>query len=110
MQAQTDNYLEAPETYTSFDLNTFEPVDIIVIDLDEVLRITEKVASGSVRVQARVEDLESILPGDIQLTVDASSIRSPGSYTLKLEAQVPVGLNILQVEPETVNIVVDLAE
>ncbi len=89
-------------------LNTFEPVDIIVIDLAQTLRIVKKIETGSVRVQARVENLEDISAGDVQLIIDASSIRSPGTYTLKTEAQVPGGLNVLQVDPEVVDIVVDL--
>ncbi len=88
-------------------LNTFEAIDIVVIDLNENLRITRPLPAAAVRVQARVETIEKLTLGDVQVTVDASRITESGTYSLATEVQLPEGVNLLGVEPERVDVVVD---
>ncbi|MFW6338292.1 MAG: YbbR-like domain-containing protein [Alkalispirochaetaceae bacterium] len=85
-------------------LNTFEPVEVVVLGLDPELELVTSLPNGLVRVQATQRALDQTSGRDVQLTVDASTIEAPGSYELRVVPQVPRGFVVLRYEPGTVRI------
>ncbi|MFP4534746.1 MAG: YbbR-like domain-containing protein [Spirochaetaceae bacterium] len=85
-------------------LNTFEPVEVVVLGLDPELELVTSLPNGLVRVQATQRALDQTSGRDVQLTVDASTIEAPGSYELRVVPQVPRGFVVLRFEPGTVRI------
>ncbi len=85
-------------------LNTFEPVETVVIDLAPSLTISSALPTGSVRVQANQLDLENVTADQVQIVADASGITGPGRYTLNARPEVPQGLAVLRFEPQTVDV------
>ncbi|MFW5975865.1 MAG: YbbR-like domain-containing protein [Alkalispirochaetaceae bacterium] len=85
-------------------LNTFEPVEVVVLGLDPELELVTSLPNGLVRVQATQRALDQTSGTDVQLTVDASTIEAPGSYELRVVPQVPRGFVVLRFEPGTVRI------
>ncbi len=88
----------------SIVLKTFEELGIITLDLLSELRPAEPLPSGSIRVQGTQTLLESVTGEDIRLTVDCSSITVPGTYTLSVRPDVPMGFLILRYEPTELQI------
>jgi YbbR domain-containing protein len=91
-------------------LNTFEPVEVVVLGLNPDLELASPLPSGLVRVQATQRALDETTATDVQLTVDASTIEDPGSYELRVVPQVPQGFVVLRYEPSTVQISVAPAD
>ncbi len=85
-------------------LNTFEPVETVLLDLDPRFTIVSALPQGSVRVQGRQFDLDGIPPQDVQIVVDASGITAPGIYELPARPDVPRGLLVLRYDPARVEI------
>lgn len=83
-------------------LDTFESINIIVLDLSSSLELASPLPDGLINVQGNVRDLEQMSAEDIQFTVDASTISRPGRYELSPEPIVPPNLTILQYEPNKV--------
>lgn len=88
-------------------LQTFEPVELVVSGLDPALRLAQNLPAGLVRVQARQIDVQDISPGDLQLSVDASSIDETGAVRLPVRPIVPPGFVVLRYEPTSVQLVVE---
>lgn len=91
-------------------LNTFEPVEVVVLGLDPELELASTLPRGLVRVQATQRSLDEAAASDVQLTVDASTIETPGTYELRVVPQVPQGFVVLRYEPTTVRISVAAAD
>ncbi len=91
-------------------LNTFEPVEVVVLGLNPDLELASPLPSGLVRVQATQRALDETTATDVQLTVDASTIEDPGSYELRVVPQVPQGFVVLRYEPSSVQISVAPAD
>lgn len=91
-------------------LNTFEPVEVIVLGLAPELELASSLPNGLVRVQATQRALDESTATDVQLTVDASTLGEPGSYELRVVPQVPQGFVVLRYEPSTVQISVAAAD
>jgi YbbR domain-containing protein len=91
-------------------LETFETVELVVTGLNPQFRLAERLPAGLVRVQARQIDVENITPGDIQLSVDASSVDAAGSVRLPVRPIVPSGFVVLRYEPTSVLLQVEDAE
>jgi hypothetical protein len=85
-------------------LNTFEPVETVVLDLAPGLTISSALPSGSIRVQGNQLDLENVTVDQVQLVADASRVTSPGRYQLQTRPEVPPGLAVLRYEPQTVDV------
>jgi YbbR domain-containing protein len=84
----------------------YEPVDISVLDLDPGLTVGSPIPSGSIRVQGRQLDLDTVAVDRIGLVVDASRISEPGTYQVAVRPQIPPGLVVLSVEPSQIEITV----
>lgn len=91
-------------------LNTFEPVEVVVLGLAPELELASNLPTGLVRVQATQRSLDETAATDVQLTADASTIAEPGSYELRVVPQVPQGFVVLRYEPTTVRITVAAAD
>ncbi|MFW6215452.1 MAG: YbbR-like domain-containing protein [Alkalispirochaetaceae bacterium] len=91
-------------------LNTFEPVEVVVLGLSPELELASDLPSGLVRVQASQRILDQTAASDVQLTVDASVVDAPGVYELRVVPQVPQGFVVLRYEPSTVEITISAGE
>lgn len=91
-------------------LQTFEPVDLVVSGLDPELRLTQSLPTGLIRVQARQIDVQDVSPGDLQLSVDASTIDQPGQVRLPVRPIVPPGFVVLRYEPTSIQLQVEPVE
>jgi YbbR domain-containing protein len=83
-------------------LETFDSVELVVTGLDPGLRLTESLPAGLIRVQARQIDVQDISPGDMQLSVDASSVEESGAVRLPVRPIVPSGFVVLRYEPTSI--------
>lgn len=85
----------------------YEQIDITVLDLDPSLTVVSPIPTGTIRVQGRQLDVDTIDVGRIGLIVDASRITGPGEYRVAVRPQIPPGLVVLSIEPSQIGIVVD---
>ncbi|MFW5693577.1 MAG: YbbR-like domain-containing protein [Alkalispirochaeta sp.] len=91
-------------------LETFDSVELVVTGLDSEFRLAESLPGGLIRVQARQIDVESMSPGDMQLSVDASSVDEAGAVRLPVRPIVPSGFVVLRYEPTSVVLQVEEEE
>lgn len=91
-------------------LETFETVELVVTGLDPQFVLAESVPGGLIRVQARQLDVEDVTPGDLQLSVDASSVDEVGSVRLPVRPIVPPGFVVLRYEPTSILLEVEAAQ
>ena len=85
-------------------LETFEGVEIITIDLEPEYSIRNVLPRGSVQVQGNQNLLVSVDPGGIRLIADCSRVTAPGSYVIPVEPDVPLGLLVLNYEPQRITL------
>lgn len=85
-------------------LQTFEPVETVLLGLPAGLTLASSLPSGSVRVQGRQFDLEQIQRGQVQLVADAAAVTAAGSYQLAVRPDVPRGLLVLRYEPSQIEV------
>lgn len=85
-------------------LNTFEPVETVVINLAPGLTISSALPTGSIRVQGNQLALDEVTVDQVQIVADASRVTAPGRYTLRTRPEVPPGLAVLRYEPQTVDV------
>ncbi|MEX2445353.1 MAG: CdaR family protein [Alkalispirochaeta sp.] len=83
-------------------LETFDSVELVVTGLDPQFHLAESLPAGLIRVQARQIDVENISPGDMQLSVNASSVEETGSVRLPVRPIVPSGFVVLRYEPTSI--------
>lgn len=88
-------------------LKTFESVEIIALDLEPELILTNADLSGSIRVQGSQLILEETRPEEIMLTIDCSEIRAPGIYAMPVKPDVPFGLLVLKYEPLEIELTIE---
>lgn len=91
-------------------LQTYDSVDILMTGLEEELVLGQPLPQGSIRVQARQLDVENLAPGDIQLSVEASTIVEEGTFRLPVQPVVPPGFIVLRYEPTSVQVIIEGAE
>lgn len=87
-------------------LQTFEPVEMVVAGLNPDLDLGQELPGGLIRVQARQVDIESLSPGDLQLSIDAGGISEPGAFRLPVRPIVPSGFVVLRYEPTSIQLTV----
>lgn len=85
----------------------YEPVDITILDLAAELTVVSPIPTGTIRVQGRQLDLDTIDSERIGLIIDASRIAAPGEYRVAVRPQIPSGLVVLGIEPSQIEIVVE---
>jgi YbbR domain-containing protein len=85
----------------------YEPVDISILDLQPGLTVTSPIPTGSIRVQGRQLDLDSIAADRIGLVVDASRITRAGEYQVAVRPQIPPGLVVLSIQPSQIEVTVE---
>ncbi len=85
-------------------LNTFEPVETVVINLAPGLTLSTALPTGTIRVQGNQLDLDVVTVDQVQIVADASRVTAPGRYTLSTRPEVPSGLAVLRYEPQTVDV------
>lgn len=91
-------------------LQTYDSVDILMTGLEEELVLGQPLPQGSIRVQARQLDVENLAPGDIQLSVEASTIVEEGTFRLPVQPVVPPGFIVLRYEPTSVQVIIEGVE
>jgi YbbR domain-containing protein len=85
-------------------LTTFEPVEIVILNLEPGLVPASGVPRGSIRVQGFQAQIDAVAGRDVQLVMDASSVDGPGRYTLSVRPAIPGGLLVLRYEPQSLEI------
>lgn len=91
-------------------LKTFEDVDIITLDLEPNLTVFSAPSSGTIQVQGTQNMLFETDPGQLQLVVDCSGINYPGVYRLPVKPDVPIGLLVLNYQPQRASYEIEWAE
>ena len=89
---------------------TFTDVGMVMLDLDDRFVLAEPPGKGSIKIQGPQLSLESLTPEDLFLSVDCSSIQSPGIHTVEARPEVPPGVNVLGWSPENIPLKVVLRE
>jgi len=79
-------------------------VDVIAIDLENSLKIDSFQGDFNMEIQGKMLDLEKFIPDDIRFTVDCSTLKNPGSYTLPVIPDVPSGILVLNYEPKEIKV------
>lgn len=85
-------------------IKTFEPIEIIAIDLDPGFVVEGGMPSGLIGVQGSQLTLEAIKPSDVTLSADCSEVTSPGSYSIPVRPDIPPGLLIVKYSPIRIDI------
>ena len=85
-------------------LQTFDPVDLVVSNLDPRFSLEEELPTGLIRVQARQVDIEALGPGDLQLAIDATPVTESGTIRLPVRPVVPPGFVVLRYDPTSVQL------
>jgi YbbR domain-containing protein len=85
---------------------SFENIEISIVDLTTDLTVVSSVPTGTIRVQGKQLDVESVPRGRIGLFVDAGGIDEPGAYTLPVRPQIPGGILVLGIEPARIELTV----
>lgn len=87
-------------------LKTFEDVDIITLDLEPQFEVKNRVGPGSIQIQGTQNFLLALEPGQLRLAVDCGAITAPGTYRLPVKPDVPLGLLVLNYQPQEVTYVI----
>jgi hypothetical protein len=85
-------------------VNTFDNVPVVILGLSTDLTARIENGEGSIRVQASQSLINDTDPEALSLTVDASEIDGPGSYTLPVRPVVPRGFVIFRFDPVEVEL------
>ncbi len=85
-------------------LTTFEPVELVLINLDGDLQPVGDLPSGFIRVQALRGMLDTVGPGQVQLIADAAEVDQPGLHEVPTRPLLPSGLLVLRYEPTVVEL------
>ena len=85
-------------------LHTFDDLEIIVLGLDPAYAPATPLPEGSIRVQARQAEIDAVRPDQARLVVNASTVESPGDYSLSVRPEVPLGILVLRYEPTTIEL------
>ncbi len=80
-------------------LTTFEPVEVVLINLDGDLQPVGDLPSGFIRVQALRGMLDTVGPGQVQLIADAAAVDQPGLHEVPTRPLLPSGILVLRYEP-----------
>ncbi len=81
---------------------------IITVDMAENLVITDALPEISLTMQGSQLLLETLRPRDFHFFLDCSDIRTPGTYTLPIRADVPSGVTVLKYSPREISVSFDL--
>ncbi|HUX13915.1 MAG TPA: CdaR family protein [Spirochaetia bacterium] len=85
-------------------LQTFDQVNVVVVNLEPGLTIAGELPTGTLRVQGKQVDLEAIKPDQVRLAVDAAGIHRPGTYTLPVRPDLPTGILVLRYDPARITL------
>ncbi|GHV92837.1 hypothetical protein AGMMS50268_33400 [Spirochaetia bacterium] len=89
-------------------VRNFTSMPITVQGLDQRFNAEIDIKQGSVRAEGSQNELDSFVPPDAFLSVDASAIDRAGTYTLPLAVSLPPELNLLRREPQELTLTVTL--
>ncbi|GHV61526.1 hypothetical protein AGMMS49587_05910 [Spirochaetia bacterium] len=89
-------------------VRNIESIPITVQGLDEKFAAELDVKLGSVKAEGAQSELDSFVPPDFFLSVDASAIDREGNYTLPIAVSLPPELNLERWEPQEVLLTVTL--
>lgn len=68
------------------------------------------VSSCRVTLSGTTTDLQAVAAADVKLYVDLSSLKEAGEYELPVEAELPAGVSLADIEPASVTVTVTAAE
>jgi hypothetical protein len=104
-------YISGPDTVEfravvrrSLATRTFERLPILPMGLGEELELAAPLPAGSLRLRSSTADASGFTPSPGALSVDLSSISSPGTYSLPVLAVLPDGLVVEAYEPQSVSV------
>jgi hypothetical protein len=88
----------------AIDFRRFDGVTVVAAGLQDGLQLAEALPACSIRVQSSKAQLRGfeLPPGSV--TLDLSSVRRVGVYTLPLVAKLPEGMALDSIDPESVTI------
>jgi YbbR domain-containing protein len=89
-------------------VRNIEAIPITVQGLDQKFAWELDVTQGSVKAEGAQSELDSFVPPDSFLSVDASAIDREGTYTLPVAVSLPPELNLERWEPQEVLLTVIL--
>ena len=85
-------------------LTTFEPVEVVLINLDGGLEPVGDLPSGSVRVQGMQDIFEAVGPAEVQIIADAAAVDGPGVHQVPARPLLPSGMLVLRYEPTMIEL------
>jgi len=88
----------------SLAARTFERLPILPTGLDDTLELAAPLPAGSLRVRSSSADAAGYTPSPGALSVDLSSVKAPGTYSLPVLAVLPDGLVVDYYEPQSVSV------
>jgi YbbR domain-containing protein len=89
-------------------VRNFMGIPITVNGLAPQFAAEPDIKLGSIRAEGGQKELDAFVPPASFLSVDASAIEMPGTYTLPLDAVLPEGLNLVRQDPLEVSVTVTL--
>jgi len=88
-------------------LKTYQAVNIVTLDLDPELSISNNLPKGTIKIQAPQNTLSQINSQDIAMVVDCSGINVPGNYVLPVNPDVPKDFLVLQYTPREIELEIE---
>ena len=85
-------------------IRTFEPLEMVSIDLPPGLKVAAPLPQGGVKLQGTQIAVESLNPSQIRLLVDCADIAAPGEYSLQVKADLPTGFMVLDYYPKSLTL------
>ena len=82
----------------------FEDIEIILLGLDPSLDPAVTLPGGNILGQGRQNEIDAVRSDQARLVVNASEVTAPGSYELPVRPELPLGILVLQYEPQTIEI------
>lgn len=92
-------------------VKSISELSIVSVDLPDNLLISELLPGATIRLQGTQQRMDRIKLQNLQFSVDCSSIKSPGKYTLPVKVDVPDDLTVLSYTPVRIEVsVVNISE
>jgi YbbR domain-containing protein len=88
----------------SLATRSFERLPILPTGLDEAFDLAAPLPAGKLRLRASGEATADFAPSPGALSVDLSSVKKPGSYSLPVLAVLPDGFVVESYEPQSVTV------
>lgn len=85
-------------------IEAISDIDIVSVDLSENLLINDLIPKATIRFQGTQQRIDRIKLQNLQFTIDCSSIRVPGRYSIPVLVDIPDDLTVLSYSPVRVEL------